>query len=63
MSIQQLVMQALSARQLSSLAEWRISQLLSNRQHTPADLNALNRLMDALECGEVTVTYSEQIAS
>ncbi len=63
MSIQQIAAQALATHQLSDWAEWRIGQLLSRQQHTPADLVVLDRLLEALEDGRVVVVYAEPLAS
>ncbi|MBD2102780.1 hypothetical protein [Leptolyngbya sp. FACHB-261] len=54
LSICYLATKALAAHQLSAWAEWRISDLLSKQDFTSTDLDALNRLMDALERGEVS---------
>ncbi|MBD2103001.1 hypothetical protein [Leptolyngbya sp. FACHB-261] len=52
-NIHYIVSKALSTQQLSDWAEWRINDLLSHQKYTPVDLHSLDRLIKALEQGDV----------
>ncbi|MEN9205282.1 MAG: hypothetical protein Q6K99_03500 [Thermostichales cyanobacterium BF4_bins_65] len=54
-TIQNIVQQAFSARELTTEQEDLIHQLLQKQQYTSADLDALEKLTDHLLSGKIVV--------